>query len=80
MQSGTAGAHTQKVDSGMTIDRDGRDWGQARLEWTKDEFQLARQWRLVKADVSTVESQMKADTNGASGAVRDACGALARSG
>jgi hypothetical protein len=45
----------------MTIDRDDR---QTRLEWMIDEFQQARRRWLVKRDVTTVESQMDADTNG----------------
>ena len=45
----------------MTIDRDDR---QARVEWMIDEFQQARRRWLVKRDVTTVESQMDADTDG----------------
>jgi hypothetical protein len=46
----------------MPIDDD-RDERQARLEWMRNEFQHARQRRLVKTDVWTVESEVKADTN-----------------
>ena len=48
----------------MTIDRDDRDDAQADREWMKTEFQRARQRRLVKADVSAVESASKAESSG----------------
>jgi len=46
----------------MTIDRDDRE---ARLEWMIDEFQQARRRWLVTRDVTAVESQKDADTDGA---------------
>ena len=49
----------------MSIECDDRDARQARLEWMRNQFQYARQRRLVKTDVRTVESEVKADTNGA---------------
>ena len=49
----------------MPIDCDDRDARQARLEWMRNEFQHARQRRLVKTGVRTVESEVKADTSGA---------------
>jgi hypothetical protein len=49
----------------MPIECDDRDARQARLEWMRNEFQHARQRRLVKTDVRTVESEAKADTNAA---------------
>ena len=49
----------------MPIDCDDHDARQARLEWMRNEFQYARQRRLVKTDVRTVESEVKADTSGA---------------
>ncbi len=65
MQSGTAGEHAQEQTADMPIDCDDRDARQARLEWMRNEFQHARQRRLVKTDVRTVELDVKADTNGA---------------
>ena len=47
----------------MPIDCDDRDARQARLEWMRNEFQYARQRRLVKTDLRRVE--VKADTSGA---------------
>jgi hypothetical protein len=49
----------------MPIECDDRDARQASLEWMRNEFQLARQRRLVKTDVRTVESEVEGDTNGA---------------
>lgn len=49
----------------MPIECDDRDALQARLEWMRNEFQHARQRRLVKMDVRTVESEVEGDTNGA---------------
>ena len=49
----------------MPIDSDDRDARQARLEWMRNEFHHARQRRLVKTDVRTVESEVTADTDGA---------------
>jgi len=49
----------------MTIERHDRDERQARLERMLDEFQKARQRRLVKTGVRPVEPQVDNDTNGA---------------
>jgi hypothetical protein len=49
----------------MTIERHDRDERQARLERMLDEFQHARQRRLVKTGVRPVEPQVDNDTNGA---------------
>jgi len=49
----------------MPIECDDPDERQARLEWMRNEFQHARQRRLVKTDVRTVESEARADTNAA---------------
>jgi hypothetical protein len=49
----------------MTIERHDRDERQARLEWMLDEFQQARQRRLVKTGVRPVEPQADKDTSGA---------------
>jgi hypothetical protein len=47
----------------MTIERHHPDKGQTRLDRMLDEFQQARQRRLVKTDVTPVEPQVDNDPN-----------------
>jgi len=65
VQFGTAGAPAQEQSADMPIDSDDRDARQTRLDWMRNEFHFARQRRLVKTDLRTVESEVTADSDGA---------------